>query len=76
METDLSVHATARPASRYLAAGAPIRCQNPSCSKPFEGSCQRGEDDHYYCGEACARAGRGTDRGVFENVVRLGKASG
>jgi hypothetical protein len=40
--------------SLYLKAGAPTRCFNPNCKKPFEGSCFRGDDDQYYCSEVCA----------------------
>lgn len=70
-DTDVSVHINEHPAkaSRCLAAGAPTRCQNAGCGKPFGDRCQRGEDDRYYCSEVCARSGRD-----FRNVVRLGSA--
>jgi hypothetical protein len=43
--------------SLYLNAGAPTRCQNPACNKPFDGSCIRGDDDRYYCSEVRAQVG-------------------
>jgi hypothetical protein len=43
--------------SRYLNAGAPTRCQNESCNKPFDRYCIRGDDDRYYCCEVCAQIG-------------------
>jgi hypothetical protein len=54
--------------SLYLAAGSPTRCFNPSCTKLFEGSCVRGDDDRYYCSEACAQVGMEID---FEKVANL-----
>jgi len=66
-DKDVPVPVNARAkASRYLAAGAPTRCQNAACRKPFDDRCLRGADDRYYCGEACAGSGRD-----FGNVVRL-----
>jgi hypothetical protein len=41
--------------SPNLKAGAPTRCHNRACNKKFESSCIRGEDDRYYCSEACAQ---------------------
>jgi hypothetical protein len=54
--------------SLYIAAGSPTRCFLPSCQKPFEGSCYRGEDDHYYCSEACAKIGEDVE---FAKVVKI-----
>ncbi|MEA2909232.1 MAG: hypothetical protein QOJ15_1313 [Bradyrhizobium sp.] len=53
--------------SRYVAAGAPRRCQHEACSKPFDGYCLR-NGDHYFCSEVCAQVGMPID---FENVVKL-----
>jgi hypothetical protein len=54
--------------STYVAAGSPTRCFLPSCQKPFESSCYRVEDDHYYCSEACAKIGVEVE---FAKVARL-----
>ena len=43
--------------SLYLAAGSPTECFNPNCKRQFDGSCFRGDDDKYYCSEACAHEG-------------------
>ncbi len=54
--------------SLYLTAGAPTRCFNPNCEKPFDGSCFRGDDDKYYCTEACA------NEGFDDTVIPIQKA--
>jgi hypothetical protein len=76
MSSDLSVHANEHPArpSRYLRAGAPTRCQNRKCKRPFADRCHRGHDERYYCSEECAQVGAGVDLEKFANVVRLGSA--
>jgi hypothetical protein len=43
--------------SLYAAAGWPKECFNPNCKKPFESSCFRGDDNHFYCSETCANEG-------------------
>ena len=40
--------------SRYLQAGAPLRCFLPSCQKPFLGTCIHANDGHFYCSNECA----------------------
>jgi hypothetical protein len=40
--------------SRYLTAGAPLRCFLPSCQTPFDGWCVHGSDGHFYCSQLCA----------------------
>ena len=52
--------------SRYIEAGAPTRCQNPNCGKPFERFCIRGDNDRYYCSEVCAQVGMEID---FDKVA-------
>jgi hypothetical protein len=52
--------------SRYLSAGAPTACFNPSCRTPFEGSCVRGDDNHFYCSAACAQVKPEIDIGELE----------
>lgn len=64
---DLVHHEQPMKKSQYLSAGAPTRCTLPSCNKAFAESCFRGDDDRYYCSEACSHEG-------FDlNVVRLHK---
>ena len=77
-DVDVSVHVNEHPAkaSRYLAAGAPRRCQNAACHALFEGRCVRGNDNRYYCSEVCAWVGLELDVGKFAKVVRLGSAGG
>jgi hypothetical protein len=41
----LVVHEEPPKQSPYLKAGAPTHCFLPSCEKPFEHSCFRGNDD-------------------------------
>jgi hypothetical protein len=53
--------------SLYLKAGAPTRCFLQRCQKQFEDKCVRGDDDQYYCSEACAQ------EGFNHNVVDLVK---
>jgi hypothetical protein len=53
--------------SRYLKAGAPMSCYLPTCKKPFEGTCFRGDDDRFYCSETCAH------EGFDDNVIELVK---
>ena len=53
--------------SLYLAAGAPTRCQNDACKKPFNGFCIRGDNDRYYCCELCAQVGMEIDFDTVEN---------
>jgi hypothetical protein len=43
--------------SRYREAGAPKECFLPGCRKPFEQTCFRGMDNHYYCSAECAEVG-------------------
>ena len=52
--------------SAYLEAGAPTRCQNPNCGKPFDRFCIRGHNDRYYCSEICAQVGMEID---FDKVA-------
>lgn len=47
--------------SRYVAAGSPQACFLPSCHKPFEQTCVRGKDGHFYCTPACAEVGSKID---------------
>ena len=47
--------------SRYVAAGSPQSCFLPSCHKPFEATCIRGKDGHFYCTPACAEIGAKLD---------------
>lgn len=54
--------------SSYIGAGSPTRCFLPSCRKPFDGSCYRGDDDRYYCSKECAKVG---EEGEFETVVNI-----
>ena len=60
-------------ASRYLAAGSPIRCFLPSCRKPFNGSCVHANDGHFYCSHPCADAGERLD---LAHVPSFRKRSG
>ena len=43
--------------SRYLQAGAPLRCFLPSCQKPFLGACIHANDGRFYCSNECADRG-------------------
>jgi hypothetical protein len=43
--------------SPYLEAGAPKQCFLPGCRKPFEQTCFRGMDNHYYCSAQCGEVG-------------------
>ncbi len=54
--------------SRYLSAGSPLSCFLPSCRKPFEGSCIRGNDGHFYCSFACAEVGGKLDLDRVEDL--------
>jgi hypothetical protein len=54
--------------SRYIGAGSPQRCFLPSCQKPFEGRCFRGEDHHFYCSRECADEGRKVDLARVEEL--------
>jgi len=54
--------------SRYLSAGSPRTCFLPSCRKPFEQSCVRGKDEHFYCSPACAEIGGKLDLGRVEEL--------
>lgn len=47
--------------SLYAEAGSPPRCFLPSCQKPFESTCYRGDDNRYYCSELCANEGFDAD---------------
>jgi hypothetical protein len=62
----LVVHEEPPKQSLYLNAGSPTRCFLPSCQKPFEHSCFRGDDNHYYCSEVCAQVGIEADLAVVE----------
>jgi len=64
----LVVHKEPSKQSLYLKAGAPTRCFLPGCRKPFEGSCFRGDDDRYYCSEACANEGFDPELTVVELI--------
>jgi hypothetical protein len=55
-----------RQESQYIAAGSPTRCILPSCQKPFDGSCTRGNDGHFYCSQECADAGSKIDLSQVE----------
>jgi hypothetical protein len=55
--------------SRYRKAGLPKCCFVPSCQRPFESFCIRG-DDRYYCSEVCAQVGLEVD---FDKVANLHK---
>jgi hypothetical protein len=54
--------------SRYLAAGSPLKCFLPSCRKPFEESCVRGKDGHFYCSPACTEIGSKIDLSHVEEL--------
>jgi len=47
--------------SRYVEAGSPMRCFQPSCKNLFDGKCYRGDDDRYYCSELCVNEGFNAD---------------
>ena len=47
--------------SAYLDAGSPLACFLPSCRKPFEATCVRGKDGHFYCSHECADQGEKSD---------------
>ena len=55
--------------SRYAEAGSPTRCYLPSCKKPFESTCYRGDDDQFYCSESCAHEGFDAE----STIVRIRK---
>ena len=54
--------------SRYVAAGSPQTCFLPSCRKPFEQSCVRGKDGHFYCSPACTEIGGKLDLSQVEEL--------
>ena len=54
--------------SFYVAAGSPTRCFLPSCHKPFDNTCFRGKDSHYYCSKECAELGEKMDLGRVEEL--------
>ena len=67
---DVKMTDQSRPAkpSRYLAAGSPVSCFLPSCHKPFEQSCVRGKDGHFYCSAACTEIGGNLDLSHVEEL--------
>jgi hypothetical protein len=56
--------------SRYLTAGAPTSCFLPSCHKPFNGCCIRGDDGNFYCSHGCADIGQKIDLSKVEKLRR------
>jgi hypothetical protein len=54
--------------SRYVAAGSPQGCFLPSCHKPFEQTCFRGKDGHFYCSAECAESGSKLDLTQVEEL--------
>lgn len=58
----LVMHEEPPKRSAYMDAGAPLICFLPSCKKPFESSCYRGDDKHYYYSETSAPEGSEEDR--------------
>jgi hypothetical protein len=54
--------------SSYVAAGSPTACFLPSCHKPFQQSCVRGKDGHFYCSPACAEIGGKLDLSRVEEL--------
>ena len=54
--------------SLYMQSGSPTRCFLPSCSKPFELTCYRGDDDRYYCSKECAQKAEDLDLSRVEKL--------
>ena len=68
MDVKMTEQSTPIKPSRYLAAGSPQICFLPSCRKPFEQSCVRGKDGHFYCSPACAEIGGKLDLSQVEEL--------
>jgi len=56
--------------SQYLQSGAPTACFLPSCQKPFESACHRGDDDRYYCSAECAAKAEDLDLSQIEPFTK------
>ena len=56
--------------SKYMQAGSPSCCFLPSCQKPFEGTCLRAKDGHFYCSIECLDKARKIDLSKVEQLKR------
>ena len=56
--------------SKYMQAGSPTCCFLPSCQKPFEGTCIRANDGHFYCSTECLDKAQKIDLSKVEQLKR------
>ena len=62
--------------SSYVEAGSPTSCILPSCRRPFEDRCVRGDDGHFYCSQRCKADGKKLDLSKVALLQRRESANG